>query len=358
MPLMTPSGPIQVPPRQRAQYGLMDSAVKLPELSWPAHLCDDPCADAFFYSPDCDKFIRWTVDAVDPLKVTFSTIDSTVVDWYVGDGSSAAGAPSGAVWTHTYPQAGRYYVEAIEPADDPLDRPKRRQIVSLQIGWPECGPCDEVSPLLLMTELFQSVGPVDEEAMRAAALRELEATKSKALEEAAWVGYGNCSPRLTAVGLPIVNENAVSGELQAMKVATAIGSIEEQLASSQGTIHMSVHAANVAFRDRLLVADNDQLWTTVGGNQVIAGAGYEGRVGPPSYTLPDGTVDTIDSRVGPGFSWIVGHSGPAYVWEGESRTEFSMDTGTNRAIATAEVEAAVLWSDCRQVGALADLSCD
>jgi len=358
MPLMTPDGPIEVPSRRHAQYGLLDSAVRLPELSWPAHFCDDPCVDAFFYSPDCDKFIRWEADASNPLTINFSTSDGTVVDWYFGDGSFPV-PPSGASYTHTYAADGRYYVEAIQPAADPLDSPLRRQIVSIQVGWPECGPCDEISPVLLMTEVFQTTGPVDPEAMQAAALKELEATKGKALEEAAWIGYTDCSPRLTAVGLPIVNENTAGGELQALKVATSLGLIEEELASSEGTIHMSVHCANVAFRDRLLIVEDGKLWTSVGGNQVIAGAGYEGRVGPPSYVLPDGTVDSTDSRVASGFSWIVGHAGPAYVWEGDApRTDFVMDTGTNRAIATAEVEAAVLWSPCRQVGALADLSCD
>ena len=184
----------------------------------------------------------------------------------------------------------------------------------------------------------------------------LEAGASGGLERAAWSGYGVNSPMLIEDGLPIVN-NAGTAGLQAISPAAALAGIEEYLGAAEGTIHMSIRAANLLMRDQLLVKDDDRLWTAVGGHMVIAGTGYDTHQGPSPYTLPDGSTDTTDSKVVGDFGWMVGHSGPVWVWRGPLETVEFIDTRTNIATVRAEQLAMVIWKGCRQVGGLMDLGC-
>jgi hypothetical protein len=353
---------LKIPPRERARYSLLDSARKegLGGVDWSKGglvVCDDPCTDAFFFAPYCDKFIQWadlgtaTKPQVD-MQFTATGPGAATAIWDFGDESPPPTA--GAVVTHRYNQPGRYYVSCLIAATGGAD--ERFQIWPIDVGDEECGDCRQIDPISLFSEVF-SVGPFNLDEMIAAAKESLEATASAALERAAWTGYGLHSPSLVEAGLPIIN-NAGTGGLQTLSVAAAMAGLEEQLASAEGTIHMSIRAANLLWRDHLLVKDNDRLYTAIGGHLVIAGTGYDTHQGPANYVRPDGKVDNTDSLVVGDFGWMVAHSGPVWVWrDGKVEIIENFDTKLNRMTVRAQQSAAVVWRGCRQVAALADLGC-
>ena len=90
---------------------------------------------------------------------------------------------------------------------------------------------------------------------------------------------------------------------------------------------------------------------------VIAGTGYDSHQGPSPYTLPDGQSNTTDSHVVGDFGWMVGHTGPVWVFRDTVNVEEFHDTRINKHTVRAEQLAAVAWRGCRQVAALADLGC-
>ena len=55
-----------------------------------------------------------------------------------------------------------------------------------------------------------------------------------------------------------MNNQGTAG-LQALSITAALAGIEEELGSAEGTIHMSIRAADLLWRDHMLVKDDDRL---------------------------------------------------------------------------------------------------